>query len=114
MDAITIADQEHKTAMERGSAFLLNAMKLERGEFNARPVSKAFARKDFVWNARHASNQFMSMGGEYAHQREQRTGRVLAALAEKDRIAEQRRVNRDPCPLCAVRADIGCKHRRAA
>lgn len=25
-----------------------------------------------------------------------------------------RRVDRDPCPYCGVRADIGCKHRGAA
>ena len=27
---------------------------------------------------------------------------------------EPLRVSRDPCPKCAVRGDIGCKHRRAA
>lgn len=27
---------------------------------------------------------------------------------------EARRVNRDPCTYCAVRADVGCKHNRWA
>lgn len=27
---------------------------------------------------------------------------------------EARRVDRDPCPYCGVRADIGCKHRGRA
>jgi hypothetical protein len=31
-----------------------------------------------------------------------------------DHKPEPVRVNRDPCPLCAVRADIGCRHSRAA
>lgn len=37
--------------------------------------------------------------------------RRLAAIAEADaRIDALRTVPRDPCPKCAVRADIGCKH----
>lgn len=39
--------------------------------------------------------------------------RVLASQADKA-ATEARRVSRDPCPVCATRADIGCKHRRVA
>ena len=114
MDAITLADQEHETAMERGSQFLLNAINLARGEFKGRPVGKAFTRKDFLWHGRPNPENQWTGTGDYTRQRIERFERVAASMAEKDRIAEQRRVNRDPCPKCAVRADIGCRHRRVA
>lgn len=43
-----------------------------------------------------------------------RQARQNAARAAAEAQIEALRVNRDPCPKCAVRADIGCKHRRAA
>lgn len=36
---------------------------------------------------------------------------TMTAAKEKD-VALLRRVDRDPCPMCGVRGDIGCKHRR--
>lgn len=40
--------------------------------------------------------------------------RTLAeARQDADGLAESLRVERDPCFLCGVRADIGCYHRRA-
>ena len=32
----------------------------------------------------------------------------------KDEIAETLKVDRAPCPYCAIRADIGCKHQAVA
>jgi len=110
MDAVTIADQEYVTAMERGSLHLLNAIKLSRGDFTHRLVAKAFTRSDFLWrNAPVPENQW-SGDGNYTRERLRRHERVALAMAEKDRIAEARRVNRDPCPKCGVRSDIGCRH----
>ena len=37
--------------------------------------------------------------------------RVREKLAAKERLAESRRVNREPCPRCGTRKDIGCKCR---
>lgn len=42
-----------------------------------------------------------------------RAREALAASVEKDAADAAPRVHRDPCPRCAVRADIGCKHRPA-
>lgn len=35
-------------------------------------------------------------------------------LTNENSLAELTRVDRDPCPLCGVRGDIGCSHSRAA
>lgn len=43
-----------------------------------------------------------------------RQERHVETHQSKYAFAETLRVSRDPCPFCAVRADIGCKHRRAA
>lgn len=40
--------------------------------------------------------------------------RRLALIAERDRLADQLRTHRDPCPMCGVRADYGCKHQSLA
>lgn len=50
---------------------------------------------------------------EASVRRRQEAASLAALKAERDRV-ERLRVTRDPCPLCAVRGDIGCKHRRAA
>jgi hypothetical protein len=110
MDAIVTADRLHETNMQDASRALLTAMRKARFFTEHKPDTEA----DLVWRAGTPQNQWAKTGGEYADWRDERSHRVLAALAEKDRIAEQRRVSRDPCPLCAVRADIGCRHRRAA
>lgn len=39
---------------------------------------------------------------------------VAARMREKHDFVNTLRVSRDPCPMCNVRGDIGCKHRRAA
>jgi hypothetical protein len=35
-------------------------------------------------------------------------------IHEREAIVDSLRVARDPCPACGIRADVGCKHRRAA
>lgn len=35
-------------------------------------------------------------------------------IQEREAFADRLRVSRDPCPVCGVRTDIGCKHRRVA
>lgn len=41
-----------------------------------------------------------------------RQARQNADRQAREAFLELNRVSRDPCPKCAVRADIGCKHRR--
>lgn len=91
---------QHEKAMQIGSASLAKAIyvaKMGRGPGVSR---------DFIWTR---------MGLVPA------TGPTL----ERDRIVAERnasqwasvealRVNREICPMCGVRSDIGCKHRRAA
>ena len=71
----------------------------------------AFPR--FAWIEKPGSPPVPESSG-YAEQRRARFARVLDRMEEKDRIANARRVSRDPCPRCGVRGDIGCKHRRVA
>ena len=110
-DAITLADQEHDNAMRGASQFLLNGMRLERGDFNMRPVSKAFAGSDLVWRNHFATHNQWQTDATMSSENSKRQCRVLAAIAEKNRMAESRRVSRDPCPKCGVRADVGCRHK---
>lgn len=38
----------------------------------------------------------------------------VAAVRTAAEVAEPERVDREPCFMCGVRGDIGCRHRRAA
>jgi DNA-binding MarR family transcriptional regulator len=51
-------------------------------------------------------------GGEYGYT-ERRRGRSLAEAARHEPRQDQF-VDRDPCPRCGVRGDLGCRHNRAA
>ncbi len=93
MDAITYADQLHQTRMERSSALLLAVLR---------------GKKPAPTNLRWDDGAYK--GSPHAR----RYPRVADKMAARDAMAEIQRTNRDACPLCAVRADIGCKHRRAA
>lgn len=92
LDATMTADARYRADMELSSATMLSVL---HGEMRAPP--------GLLWQ--------LSSGGKgdrhlYTPQ--------LARLAERDRMAETQRTFRDPCPMCAVRADVGCSHRRAA
>lgn len=106
MDAITLADALHETAMRDASRSLLTAMRKAKFFTEHKPSTEAA----LVWRAGTPQNQWEKTGGNYADWRDSRSHRVLAALAEKDRVAELRRVSRDPCPMCGIRADVGCRH----
>lgn len=45
-----------------------------------------------------------------------RVGRQAAGLGNEKRleVQDRPRVSRDPCFLCGVRGDVGCKHQRRA
>lgn len=85
-DPIILRDEMHYTMMERGSNRLSDAIRTHRAGFTP-PV-----RNEVMWLT---PRQPVGKPREYVPQ-------VLD------------RQHRDPCPYCAVRGDIGCKHRRAA
>lgn len=94
-------DAEHKNNMERGSRWLLEALK--NGETD---------HKDFRWVNR-VTGAVWQPGQEPREYRSKGYQRALNSAAEKE-SALARRVYRDPCPVCNVRGDIGCKHQRVA
>jgi len=40
--------------------------------------------------------------------------RAQITASHRERIDARRVFGRDPCPMCGVRGELGCKHRRAA
>lgn len=92
LDVCMTADAHHRAEMELAGATMLAVL---RGEMIS-PRGLRWQRQTGGWSE--------NMHGSA----------VLARIAARDRMAEIRRVNRDPCPRCNTRADIGCKHRRVA
>lgn len=95
-DAITIADQEHATIMERGSNMLLHAIRMGRSD-----------RHNLIWRSTDTRTTWPT--GSMSRERY----RAAMSLAEKE-AAMGKAVNRDACTYCGTRADIGCQHQRAA
>jgi hypothetical protein len=93
LDACMTADALHEADMAQASATMLAVL---HGELPA-PRGLRWSR---------------DAGGWGKHQPE--SDRRLSQLLAVERAIEGRRTMRDACPLCAVRADIGCKHRRIA
>jgi hypothetical protein len=86
-DPVIIRDEMHYTMMERGSIRLAAAIKLAQHGKAPKPAN------DMMW--------LMPFKGGANH-------RPAAPSAMLDYR------HRDPCTFCGTRADIGCKHRRAA
>jgi len=40
--------------------------------------------------------------------------RSVNLIRKREEFTDTLRVSRDPCPVCATRGDIGCKHKRVA
>lgn len=95
-DAITIADNEHATAMAVGSAILLKAIKIGRSD-----------RHSLIWRTTDTRTTWPA--GPLSRERY----RAAMSIAEKD-AAMGKAVNRDACTYCGTRGDIGCRHRSAA
>lgn len=94
-------DQRHKDNMIQGSKDLLDAIR--EGHARNRTLRWSHSVIGNAWEPTDDPNDDKS----------QRYYRAMRSLADKE-MAETRRVSRDPCPCCNVRADIGCKHRRLA
>jgi hypothetical protein len=101
-DALMLADQEHAYAMEEASKRLVRRIRIEQGLERRAPSD--LRAEGMIWHR--------SCNGSALNQ-PRYTREVLVKLAERD-TALARVVKRDPCPLCGVRADFGCKHGRAA
>ena len=65
----------------------------------------------FIWPQRPGAANWT------ANRESQTTGMMVhrvSLIQEREAHADSLRVYREPCPVCATRADIGCKHRRLA
>lgn len=109
MDDIIRTDVEHRQRMERGSDWLRRGIDYARSGSTGRVPSKSLPPRDLMWGSQQTGGPNWQPGTE-STSRKDANARVAAKLAEKDRTAELHRISRDACPLCAVRADIGCKH----
>lgn len=110
-DLIIAADEAHRDMMARGSNWLLRQIESARTGKPAFLPRKATPPETLVWN------RVPITGSTWTpDERKDRSKieRRLAYHAQKEALAERLYVSRDPCPLCAVRADVGCRHRRAA
>lgn len=93
LDACMTADARHAADMATASATMLAVL---HGEMPA-PRGLRWQRKSGGYN------QGMTRAEEN-----------WRALMDAESAVLARRTDRDACPMCAVRADIGCKHRRVA
>lgn len=106
-DAILVADEKHRAHMERGSKWLRTAIMRARYDRQTPFVPPV----DLLWTESPPPVNWVRQEG--ALNRQEQVYRV-GLIEARERRADQLRVSRDPCPMCAVRADIGCSHRRAA
>lgn len=98
-------DTRHRTAMETGSEWLLNAIRHASGETQmAKRLPRQFIR---THGRRTMPEAFSKVEGSLSEQRHVHALRNL--FAERARI-DALRVSRDACPRCGIRGDLGCKH----
>lgn len=102
-------DIDYLDHMRRGSEWLLRNIQLARGERQliGRRARQSYGNSDLIWSwvvggTNNPDGQ--AMRRQIAH--------AEASRIEHDRV-EGLRVQRDPCPMCGVRGDLSCKHRRA-
>ena len=104
----------HAMRMERGSDMLANALRLARGEYHHRLLKKALPGDDLIWSSQNETYPVQRTHGHYSELAAREMERNCAIIAERKAHIESLRVSRDPCPMCGVRGDVGCKHRRIA
>lgn len=97
-DDIVQADARHERRMERCSRAMLAALR-----------GRSAAPRELIWPEIARPSQWAPTG---ATSRDTRIAKAVASLARKEAMAARPRMDRDACPLCGVRADIGCRHRR--
>lgn len=91
-------DKAYLNAMERANDLFLSAL---RGEAKKGQPTNWSGVTTSTWTPQASPRRAWA---EY---------RADEHIAERARV-DALRVSRDPCPLCAVRADVGCRHRRVA
>jgi len=101
-DIIT-ADLAHEEHMARGSDWLLRSMQRARGEGRTYPrqMLASYGQGELIWSRSY-----------YLPPRDKGPSDAVLAIHARDATADARRVKRDPCGFCGVRADIGCGHSR--
>lgn len=95
---ILATDKAYLNAMERANDQFLSALRGEQINARGRKWSGASTS---TWTPQASPRRAWA---EY---------RATEHIAERERV-DALRVRRDPCPYCATRGDIGCKHRRLA
>ena len=108
-DAITAGDTKHRDDMAIASLTMLNAIEAARTG-KAMP-KKSLPGEKLLWDDGSGGGTFVS--SPFSRTTRRQISAVMKHLDEKDRVRSLT-VKRDPCPMCGVRMDVGCKHRRAA
>lgn len=104
----------HMTRMESGSDRLIHAIRVARGEVRHTREKKCFAvGDDLMWTYDYAATPRV-IHGHYSEIAACEMEHNNAVNAAKRARVDGLRVARDPCPMCGVRGDIGCKHGRLA
>ncbi len=107
LEQLLLADAQHAANMEIGSMALLERIKFARGEtYDARKMH--LRGKDLVWP--YDGRVWIEPHSE----RNAIQANRAATKMEARESALGRAIDRDPCPRCGIRADVGCKHRRVA
>lgn len=110
-DALIASDERHRRAMGEASKTLRQAMEYER-----RGVAVNITKAALVWREFDRPNAFARGIRSDSHNAQavrRAHAHASARLAFKER-AEASMTDRDPCPRCGTRPDVGCKHRRVA
>ena len=98
--------ERHHSEMERGSAWLLNAIRLaRRGVPPENATIKAIGRGKLLWRDESSAATWQR---DETSCRSEMARRVHALALQRDALAEAQRTHRDPCFFCGTRADYGC------
>jgi hypothetical protein len=110
-DTISLTDAMYRERMTLASIWLRDAILLARKNDPRRPRPDEIAPENLRWGKTWLPDNWRPVEGS---ETSLELARRVAKHIERDVLADTLRVSRDPCPLCAVRADIGCKHNRRA
>lgn len=90
------ADKLMHDNLINGSRALLDALRSGEGP------------RRFLWSSAGSKGTWKPTGAAAKMERS------VNLIRQREAFADSLRVSRDPCPVCATRADIGCKHKRIA
>lgn len=107
MDTLLHLDQLHRARMVEASDLFARAIRYER-----LGVSANLTPRHLVWRDPHLPKNWVKNANSQVSIHN--ALRIKLGAERMERADSLRITNREPCPMCGVRGDIGCKHKRAA